>query len=363
MHPTLHSTLSKYDKIILVGWGTGGHIQPIVSLVHSLDDEVFRYLWIGWENSQEEKTAKSENIEFQSLPTLKLATTRSWQSFLYPFYIIAGFWKARKILRSVIARHEAIQSIRNLDRHTPLSLHSRWQEQLCVFSKWWPGSVAIGLAAWSLYIPLYIHESDTIPGRSNKILGKFANKIFLGFATASKYFNTEKCEVVGQILDPVFSLEHSNIPILEHAISWKTSKPHILVICGSQWSRAIFEEIVKNYLGNNEYEWIISLGKLNSGMKSKFDTIPDCQALEWISQIDIAHLIQSIDIAITRWSATTLAELTVFGATPKLIIIPLPYSANNHQHYNALEYKKMGYILLEQKHLNKLTETIQHNVW
>jgi type II secretory pathway component PulM len=73
----------------------------------------------------------------------------------------------------------------------------------------------------------------------------------------------------------------------------------------------IFEEILKNYSGNNQYEWIISLGKLNSGMQAEFEKIPDCQALEWLSQIDIAHLIRDTDLAITRGSATTLAELTI----------------------------------------------------
>lgn len=77
-------------------------------------------------------------------------------------------------------------------------------------------------------------------------------------------------------------------------------------------------------------------------MQTKFDKISDCQALEWISQSDIAHLIQDTNIAITRGSATTLAELTSFSESKtKLIIIPLPCSAGNHQYYNALEYVKM----------------------
>jgi UDP-N-acetylglucosamine--N-acetylmuramyl-(pentapeptide) pyrophosphoryl-undecaprenol N-acetylglucosamine transferase len=232
---------------------------------------------------------------------------------------------------------------------------------ICVFSKWWPGSVAIGLAAWSLSIPLYIHESDTIPGRSNKILAKFSKKIFLGFASAKKYFDTKKCEVVGQILDPVFEWE---IQSIKSKITWKTDKKHIFVICGSQGSRVIFQEIIKNYSKNDEYEWIISLGKLNIDIKPEFEKIPNCQALEWISQIDIAHLIQDTDIAITRGSATTLAELTSFWSIniPHLIIIPLPYSANNHQYYNATHYEKMGHSVLEQKHLNQLTTIIQQHV-
>ena len=90
--------------------------------------------------------------------------------------------------------------------------------------------------------------------------------------------------------------------------------------------------------------------------------------VDWISQADLAHLIQDTDLAITRGSATTLAELTNFQEpesrinNPQLIIIPLPYSAGNHQYYNAVEYEKMGYILLEQKNIKNLTKIIQEYV-
>ena len=72
------------------------------------------------------------------------------------------------------------------------------------------------------------------------------------------------------------------------------------MICGSQGSRAIFESIIHQFSGNNNYEWIIALGKLNSNMQDEFSKMSDCQALEWISQSDIAHLIQNTDIAISR---------------------------------------------------------------
>lgn len=64
----------------------------------------------------------------------------------------------------------------------------------------------------------------------------------------------------------------------------------------------------------------------------------DTQAIPWIRQEDIAHLLSDTDIAITRGSATTLAEIDLFGI--KKIIIPLPYSAENHQYWNAKEYEK-----------------------
>jgi UDP-N-acetylglucosamine:LPS N-acetylglucosamine transferase len=110
----------------------------------------------------------------------------------------------------------------------------------------------------------------------------------------------------------------------------------------------IFEEILQNLETILEkHEVILVLGKLNTDMRIAFDekikTIPPShhpiiQLIDWISQSDLAHLLSDTDIAITRGSATTLAEIDVFGV--KKIIIPLPHSAENHQYYNALEYEK-----------------------
>lgn len=325
MHPSLLSTFSHYDTVILVGWWTGWHIQPIMNIIEEIWWEK-NLLWIGGKNSEEEKTAKKQNVEFSAISTLKLSTTRSPRILLYPFVLIIGIYEARKLLQN--------------------------KEKICVFSKWWPGSVAVGIAAWILGIPLYIHESDTIPGRSNRILGKIARKIFLWFESAKKYFEAKKCEVIWQILHRVFSSKTHKKSTLE----WKTHKPHILVICGSQWSKAVFEGIIEQFKQDNPYEWIIALGKLNTDMKSRFGTIRDIQVYDWISQENIASLLYDTDLAITRGSATTIAEIDVFSVNK--IIIPLPYSADNHQYWNAKEYEKKWDILLEQKDIHKLKEII-----
>ena len=73
-------------------------------------------------------------------------------------------------------------------------------------------------------------------------------------------------------------------------------------------------------------------------MKKDFENMKDIQAFEWISQESIASLLEDTDIAITRGSATTLAEIDIFGV--RKIIVPLPYSAENHQYWNAREYAK-----------------------
>ena len=146
--------------------------------------------------------------------------------------------------------------------------------------------------------------------------------------------------------------------LYKEGINWKTDKTHILVICGSQGSQVIFTEIFTRFKKNEDYEWIIALGKLNESMKKDFENMKDTQALDWISQEDIASLLGNTQIAITRGSATTLAEIDIFGV--KKIIIPLPYAADNHQYWNAKEYEQNGDILLEQKNLHELHSIIKN---
>lgn len=337
MHRNLIKTLWQYEKIILVWGGTGGHIQPIISLVINLErEDLFKksdFKWIGWEKSNEEISAKTLGITFLTIPTLKISTTRSPKILLYPIVLLSGIIQSRKILQKEMTG-----------------------KNICVFSKGWPGSVAVGIAAWTLHIPLYIHESDTIPGRSNILLWKIATKVFLGFESAKKYFYNKDISIVWQIIHPIFT--KNNFKSTQLKISWKTKLPHILVICGSQGAKSIFEAIWKQFQSMEDYEWIVSLGKLNSDMQESLSQIPNIQTTEWIEQENIASLLQKTDISITRGSATTLAEIDTFWV--RKIIIPLPYAASNHQYYNALEYKKNNDMILEQKNIHQLSEIISN---
>ena len=341
--------LSEYDTILFVWGWSGGHIQPILNTVEHLRRRQIplHALWIGGSHSPEENAALHAWIPFRSIQTLKLTTTRSLKVLLYPFIVVWGI----------------IQSF-------SLIAHAR-RGKTCLFSKGGSSAaISTGIAAWILRVPLYIHESDMIPGRVNRLLGYFSTRIFLGFCEAKRYFPKERSVCTGQILHPIFS-EKRTEGSFHGPIDWHTKLPHILVFCGSQGSRAIFETIIREWGHFPKAEWIVALGTLNREMKSAFLALNTwmradegwfIQGVEWLSQENVAHLITKTDIAITRWSATTLAELTFYDAspsklgthTPRLVIIPLPYSARNHQYENAKAYEKLGHTILEQKRIHQL---------
>lgn len=114
--------------------------------------------------------------------------------------------------------------------------------------------------------------------------------------------------------------------------------------CGSQGSRKIFRTLLDQKNNFPDTEWIISLGTLNTNMRGEFEQWEDVQVFDWIPQSDIPHILDGAEIAITRASATTLAELATRPI--HLIIVPLAISAGDHQLRNARVYERDGHTVL-----------------
>jgi len=323
----------KYKKIAFVWWGTWWHVTPIVALIQEHSGVHLEYLWLWGKNSLEESEAKRIGIRFIPMSVLRLGTLLSPKILFAPFFFIRWTLQARM---SLVKEKPDI-----------------------VFSKWWPWSVSVGIACWLLQIPLWIHESDTIPGWSNRLLGRIAQKVFLGFDTARRYFPDKKCTVVWQII---------NADILKPPKEyryWKTNKHHVFVICWSQWARSVFYAISETckYL---DVEWIILLGTLNKDSRHLFAGFQNITLYDWIDSHTVWSIMSKADLVITRGSATTLAEIDLLRK--RKLIVPLPWSGQNHQYHNAMWYKENRWdTVLEngdllEKLQNTITQTLSWDV-
>lgn len=317
-------SLARFSKIAFVWGGTGWHVTPIISLIHQHKEHRLKYIWLGWEDSLEEREAAREHIDFFQIATLKISSQFSPAILLYPFVLLKGIYDARKILVE--------------------------QKPDLVFSKGWPGSFAVGIASLLLMIPLWMHESDTVPGMTSQFLWLIADRIFLWFDNARKFYHDKKCTLVWQILHPDLSLPPKDFHY------WKTTKNHVLVVCGSQWSKNIFNAIIQNcrYL---DVEWIVLLWTLNQDARERFHEFQNITLYDWIDPHTFASILKNTQLLITRGSATTLAESDLFKV--RKLIIPLPWSAMNHQYYNAKWYKENhDDILLEEENIKELPSII-----
>ncbi|MDQ1343999.1 MAG: UDP-N-acetylglucosamine--N-acetylmuramyl-(pentapeptide) pyrophosphoryl-undecaprenol [Patescibacteria group bacterium] len=113
--------------------------------------------------------AASERIDFFPIRSGKLRRYFSLKTLIEPINVCTGFFQSVAILRKL--------------------------KPAFVFSKGGYVSLPAAIAAKTLGIPVYLQESDAIPGLSNRSVGKFSKTVFLGFAEAAKYFPGKECVV------------------------------------------------------------------------------------------------------------------------------------------------------------------------
>ncbi len=314
-------------KIMVMAGGTGGHIFPGIAigkacLVKNPDMEI---LWLGSFNHMEMNIIP-EQTSFQ-LFLLNISGFRK-KSFLkkcaLPFYLLYSIIQALKILNK--EKPDAVIGMGGF---------------VCG-----PGA----LAAKLLNIPIYLHEQNSIPGMTNKILSKMAKKVFCGFPDAFK----KKISPSDARLDNKYIFTGNPIrkDILDLPAKTQLHQPIRVLIVGGSRGAQIFNEIMPQsitFIPNNfELDVVHQTGEQSHANYSSNIPHISIQTTDFIS--DMAQLYNWADIIICRAGALTLAEITAVGIPA--ILIPYPYAVDDHQTKNA-EYlvKNHAAYLLKQSEL------------
>ena len=300
-------------KIIFSTGGTGGHIFPALNLMKHFFEKGHEVLLVT--DSRGDEFIRNYQ-DFKSY-VLKVETPTNKNLF-------KKFIALMKIFYSVIR-----------------SIFILWKEKPnLVFGMGGYVSFPISIAAKFFNLPLVIYENNMILGRANKYLAPFSKKILVAKKIAinfSKKYENKTFEV-GTIL----SKEIINYPTIER----KSNKNFftILVLGGSQGAE-IFGEIIPQVvqkIKNNKFEVQI----LQQCVEKQIVKLKDFYNKNNIKnkvfrfEKNVANLIFSSDIAITRSGASTMAELEYIH-TP-FVAIPLPDSVDNHQYFNAKYYENRG---------------------
>ena len=202
-------------------------------------------------------------------------------------------------------------------------------------------STAPLLAGRSWKIPTFVHESNAIPGKSNKLNGRIVTRVLLGFEECAKFFPAGKCTVTGTPIRTSLAARLDKTQALA-AFGLAPGKATLLVMGGSQGAHGINQALSNALpqLAAHAVQVIHLAGKQDEEM------MRDSYAKAGITAVVLAfhHRMEeaysAADFAISRSGAASLTELSHF-ALPS-ILIPYPFAAEDHQTFNANIFERAG---------------------
>ena len=307
-------------KVIVSAGGTGGHIYPALSIISSMNekDEI---LYIGTSNRMEKDIVPSKNIKFIGIDIEGLNRKNIFKNIVVLYKYIKAYFKIKKIIKDFKA-----DKVIGCGGYITLPVLK---------------------AAQSLKIDTYIHEQNSIVGLSNRLVEKKCKKIFISFEDSRKYFKNKNVFLTG---NPC-SENARNIKAISKKELGFDEKELILIVMGSLGSNTISDKLVQltEKFKNMPYNFLIISGK---NYINKFqNNYKNIKVLEYID--NLAGVMKSVDLMITRSGATTLSEISSLDVLS--ILVPSPYVTNNHQEKNALTFANSdAAILLKENEFEKV---------
>lgn len=311
-------------RIVLVGGGSGGHFYPLMAVAERLKDrriqgENLELYYMGPE-PYNQTDLDANNIRFVKIPTGKRRKYFSILNFFDSFKIFFGIFFAIAKLFKIYPD--------------------------VVFSKGGYTSVPVVIAAWILRIPIMIHESDTKPGSANKLGGKLARYIAVGFDDTAKFFPEKKTALTGIPLRKTF-MEPANNPLAE--LGLPSGKPLLFVTGGSLGSQRINSLILESLddllpdfailhqTGEKNEE---TIRQTSAGLITDTELLAHYYVKGNLTGREM-HLAQSAaSIIISRAGTGTIFEIAQKGKPS--ILIPIPEDISHDQHTNAYAYARSG---------------------
>ena len=306
-------------RVLFAGGGTGGHLYPALALADAVRTEApdVQVHFVGASRGVEARVLPARGLPHTLLPVEPLRRSRVWRNW--------------RIVPS-LARSLAV--IRTLFR--------RFQPQLVVGTGGYASAPACLWAAWR-GVPVALQEQNAFPGRTTKLITRWASQIHLGFPEAGEHLKPRPGTRViahgNPIAPPDTSLDRA---ACRAAFGLSADAVVVLIVGGSQGARAINEAVIGavERVVRGDLERTLPIELLWATGPTNHETITNRLGplrAEWVHAVayidDMPRALAATDLAVSRSGAMMTGELQSWGIPS--ILVPLPTSAEDHQTTNA----------------------------
>ncbi|MBI5330842.1 MAG: undecaprenyldiphospho-muramoylpentapeptide beta-N-acetylglucosaminyltransferase [Betaproteobacteria bacterium] len=286
------------STVLIMAGGTGGHVMPALAVAESLRADGWRVVWLGTRAGMEARIAVEKGFDMAWVRVAGVRGKGLVTKLLLPFNLLVAFWQAAR----VIFRERPDVAL-GLGGYVSF-----------------PG----GMMASLLNKPLALHEQNAIPGLSNRILARLADRVLLGFPAALKG------EWVGNPVRP----EIAALPA--GRLAGRTGPLHLLVVGGSLGAQALNERVPAALAllapGARPLVRHQSGARHLDALRANYDRAGvEAECLSFID--DMAAAYAWADVVICRAGALTVAEVAASGSAA--LFVPFPFAVDDHQSANA----------------------------
>lgn len=311
-------------RVIISAGGTGGHIYPALAIINKIKqmEPKSEFLYIGTTDRMESKIIPEQKINYVGIKMKGLNRKNIFKNISVITSFMKGIKQCKKIIKDF--KPDIVLGIGGYI------------------------TAPVILAAHSQKIKTFIHEQNSIPGLSNKLLMRYVDKIGVSLPSSIEYFDKRKVVYTG---NPRGEEAFNAKPSLKRNYNLSSNKKLVLIVMGSLGSMIInkkMQEVLPKFK-NKEYEVLFITGKDYYEEYSNIKNIPKNVKIQPYIE-DMLGLMKKTDLIVSRAGATVISEITSLGIPS--ILIPSPHVTHNHQYMNAKVLSDRGAsIIIEENNL------------
>lgn len=319
-------------RVILSGGGTGGHVYPAIAIANKIKEQNpdVEILFVGTKEGIESEIVPKYNFKMKFIKVKGFRRKIDFDNVKRLLMFVKSLVDSRKIIKE-------------------------FKPDLVIGTGGYV-SGSIVLAASKMGIKSCIHEQNSFPGITNKMLSKNVDLVLTSFEDSHKRFpevaRTKLYLTGNPVRDEILK---SDKKTSREVLGIPMDSKMLLVAGGSGGSeeindalvtimpRLIAENISFTIATGRDYydKFIKDIGDLMLNNNQRIVPYLD----------DMANNLAAADLVIGSAGAISMAEMTAIGTAA--IIVPKAYTAENHQEYNAKSLEAVGGgVCITEKELN-----------
>ncbi|MDX2227121.1 MAG: undecaprenyldiphospho-muramoylpentapeptide beta-N-acetylglucosaminyltransferase [Verrucomicrobiae bacterium] len=303
-------------NIVIACGGTGGHLFPGLAVAEVLKGRGHDVLLFVSSKSIDEKAlASHREFSVEKLTVVGMPRLLSWKFVVFVWRFVADTLRCLGIYGRF--RPAAVLAMGGFTAVPPV------------------------LAARLRGIPSLLHDSNAIPGRANRLIGRLVSASAIGLEDCRPHFRTPRVELTGTPLRRALTVEAAGNP---GAFGLDPAKKTILVLGGSQGASGINRIVCwsLDFLKDLRDQWQFAHISGEADLDFVTQEYRESGLTHYVAAFtaEMGGLYRIADLVISRSGAASLTEIAYFGLPS--VLIPYPLAADDHQTRNAQVFVRAG---------------------